>query len=347
MSSADITPHQFRQLSPESTLGAEQSNTAVAELVPSRKKLEPSHQKPENEPNSEEPNSEKEPERQRPKLGFGNLNLIVTGWLVLIHAGAIFAPFVFSWEAIVLVVGLHWITGGIGICLSYHRLFTHTSFRTYRPVKWALAFIGGLAGEGPVTDWVANHRKHHALSDQEGDPHSPLDGAWWSHVFWLAVKKTPEGHKEHVQRWAPDLAKDKVLTWIGYMFLPSHFITGLILLGAGYAYGGLYYGLSFLAWGLFARLVAVLHSTWFVNSASHIWGYTNYETTDESRNNWWVALITYGEGWHNNHHAYPRMANHGHRWWEIDVTFTTIRIMQKLGLAWDVVDYKKASDKTE
>ena len=101
---------------------------------------------------------------------------------------------------------------------------------------------------------------------------------------------------------------------------------------------------SFVVWGVFVRLVFVLHSTWFVNSASHMWGYRNYETTDDSRNNWWVALITYGEGWHNNHHAYPRMAPHGHKWWEIDVTFLTIRVMQAFGLAWDVVDYKRRGD---
>ncbi|MGE3776706.1 MAG: fatty acid desaturase, partial [Pirellulaceae bacterium] len=107
---------------------------------------------------------------------------------------------------------------------------------------------------------------------------------------------------------------------------------------------GTYLAWSLVLWGMFVRLVFVLHSTWFVNSASHMWGYRNYETTDESRNNWWVALLTYGEGWHNNHHAYPRMANHGHRWWEIDLTFRTIRLMQKLGLAWGVVDYKHRNE---
>src|SRR5690606_11010264 len=141
-------------------------------------------------------------------------------WLALVHLGALAAFWTFSWEGVILLVALHWLTGGIGICLGYHRLLTHGSFQTYKPVKWIIAAIGGLAGEGAAVDWVANHRKHHALSDQEGDPHSPRDGAWWSHVFWLAFTQQGEEHKRHVQRWAPDLAKDKVLNWIGLMFLP-------------------------------------------------------------------------------------------------------------------------------
>jgi stearoyl-CoA desaturase (delta-9 desaturase) len=266
-------------------------------------------------------------------------------WLALLHVGCLAAPFLFTWEAVVLTVVLHWFTGGIGICLGFHRHLTHLSFSTYKPVRWLLAFIGGLAGEGAVIDWVSNHRKHHAHSDQEDDPHSPHDGPWWSHMFWLAFWKGSKAHDEHIRRWAPDLYKDPVLRWIGYLFLPSHFFVAGLLLAAGYLYGGWWMAVSFLVWGLFVRLVFVLHSTWFVNSASHMWGYRNYETTDDSRNNWWVAILTYGEGWHNNHHAHQRSAAHGHRWWEIDVTFTTIRLMQCCGLAWDVVDYKRRSEK--
>jgi stearoyl-CoA desaturase (delta-9 desaturase) len=266
-------------------------------------------------------------------------------WLSAVHLGCLAAPFVFSWEGLALAIVLHWFTGGIGICLGFHRHLTHLSFNTYKPVRWLIAFIGGLAGEGSSIDWVANHRKHHAHSDQEGDPHSPHEGPWWSHMFWLMFWRGPQAHAEHIKHWAPDLAKDPVLRWIGYMFLPSHFALGFALMGAGYAYGGWYMAMSFLVWGVFLRLAFVLHATWFVNSASHMWGYKNYETTDDSRNNWWVALITYGEGWHNNHHKYPRMAPHGHKWWEIDVTYTTIRLMQLCGLAWDVVDYKTAAEK--
>jgi fatty-acid desaturase len=286
--------------------------------------------------------SNKEAPEQEPPRRFNWPNLI---WLTIVHTGCLAAPFFFTWEAVALTLALHWLTGGIGICLGFHRQLTHMSFTTYRPVRWLLAFMGGLAGEGAATDWVANHRKHHAHSDQEGDPHSPHDGPWWSHLFWLAFWRGPQHHAEHIRHWAPDIAKDPVLRWIGYMFLPSHFALTGLLAAAGYAYGGSFMATSFVVWGVFVRLVFVLHSTWFVNSASHMWGYKNYETTDDSRNNWWVALITYGEGWHNNHHAYPRMAPHGHRWWEIDVTFLTIRLMQLCGLAWDVVDYKRRNEK--
>ena len=268
-------------------------------------------------------------------------------WLVGVHVAALAAPFVFSWQGLVTLLVLHWFAGCIGVTLGYHRLLTHSSFRTYKPVRFLLALAGGFSGEGSAIDWVANHRKHHAHSDHDGDPHSPHDGGWWSHAFWLAWLLGGKEKEEHLNRWVPDLAKDRSMRIAHLLFLPTHFVTGLLLFGAGYWMGGWYMATSLLVWGLFLRMVTVLHATWFVNSASHIWGYRNYETTDDSRNNWWVALITYGEGWHNNHHAYPRMAKHGHKWWEIDVTFMTIRLMQWLGLAWDVVDYKHRNDKAD
>lgn len=268
----------------------------------------------------------------------------VIGWLTAMHLGALAAPFTFTWWGLGLAVVLHWLTGGIGICLGYHRLLTHGSFVTYRPVRWFVALAGGLAGEGSALDWVANHRKHHALSDRPGDPHSPREGAWWSHVFWL-LKSLPEKEmRAHHNKWIPDLQKDRVIRFIGKMFLPINIVFGLALTAIGYSFGGTQLAASFLVWGVFVRLVFVLHSTWFVNSASHIWGYRNYETTDDSRNNWWVAVISYGEGWHNNHHAYPRMAPHGHKWWEIDMTYTAIRLMKMVGIAWDVVDYKHKNE---
>lgn len=270
---------------------------------------------------------------------------VVIGWLALAHLGALFAPFTFTWQALVAVLLLHWFTGGVGICLGFHRLLTHASFKTYPWVRYALAWIGGLAGEGSAISWVADHRMHHANSDHEGDPHSPKDGAWWSHVFWLAWTYSPEAGRRHIAKWAPDLQRDPVLRFLDKTFLFWHFALGFALFGIGFALGGSPMGWSFVVWGVFLRMTLVLHTTWFVNSASHIWGYRNYETTDHSRNNWWVALIAYGEGWHNNHHAYPRMAPHGHKWWELDVTFRTIRLLQLCGLAWDVVDYKVGSEK--
>lgn len=268
-------------------------------------------------------------------------------WLGVLHLGTLAAPWFFSWTGLITAVVLHWITGGLGICLGYHRYLTHASFQTYRPVRWLLAWLGGLAGEGSAVDWVANHRKHHACSDQMGDPHSPLDGAWWSHVFWLGWQYPAGDLEKHARRWAPDLADEPALNFLSKTFLLWHFVLAAALYGLGYLIGGTDTAISMIVWGMFVRLTFVLHATWLVNSASHMWGYRNYVTTDDSRNNWWVAIITYGEGWHNNHHAFPRMAAHGHRWWEFDMTFAAIRLLQGLGLAWDVVDYKRGSEKAE
>ncbi|MFN3192785.1 MAG: acyl-CoA desaturase [Aureliella sp.] len=275
-----------------------------------------------------------------------NLNVAAIVWLAMIHVGIVFAPFTFTWSGLVLTVVLHWICGGIGICLGYHRMLTHGSFNTHRWVRRTIATIGCLAGEGPPIQWVANHRLHHARSDQEGDPHSPREGSLWSHMFWLAYRVGGKDGAEFLKKWAPDLYRDRYIRLLDYGFIPVNVMLSLVIIGAGAYFGGTSLAISWLVWAVFARMVFVLHATWLVNSASHMWGYRNYETRDDSRNNWWVALLTYGEGWHNNHHAHPRMANHGHKWWEFDLTFRTIRLMQRLGLAWDVVDYRNASEKT-
>jgi stearoyl-CoA desaturase (delta-9 desaturase) len=268
-------------------------------------------------------------------------------WLTLVHIGALGAFFTFHWSVIPLVIVLHWITGSLGICLGYHRLLTHGSFSTYPWMRGVVSVLGSLAGEGAPLDWVATHRQHHALSDQPGDPHSPHDGPWWAHMFWLAWGYHGEAQQRFWKRWAPDLLKDPVVVAVSRWFLPWNILMAVTLLLTGAALGGWSLGVSWLVWGMFVRLVAVLHTTWLVNSASHMWGYRNYETTDDSRNLWWVGLIAHGEGWHNNHHAYPRMAAHGHRWWEFDVTYAAICLLEKCGLAWDVVHHQRGVLKTE
>jgi fatty-acid desaturase len=259
-------------------------------------------------------------------------------WVSFLHLGILAAPRTFTWPGLLLMFGLHWLTGGIGICLGYHRLFTHRSFATYRPLRWLIAWLGGLSGEGGVIHWVANHRKHHAYSDRAGDPHSPMDGAWWSHVFWMMQAMTRAECDAHNQRWAPDLTRDRVLKFVDRTFLLWNILLAATLFAVGYAWSGWGLACSFVVWGMFVRLTAVFHTTWLVNSATHMWGYRNYATQDNSRNLWWVALVSYGEGWHNNHHAHPRMARCGHRWWEFDLTFQTIRLLRLLGLTWNVVD---------
>ncbi|MGO8750812.1 MAG: acyl-CoA desaturase [Thermoguttaceae bacterium] len=273
----------------------------------------------------------------RESLWAEGLNWPTIAWFVAVHLGAAAALFTFSWPGLAAMAILSWFTASAGICLGYHRLFTHRSFKTVRPLRWAIALVGTLAGEGPLINWVADHRKHHALSDREGDPHSPIDGAWWSHILWMTSGRS-RATPAHLKRWAPDLLKEPVLVWLDRMFLPLQFVLGTALFGLGYAIGGAAVAWSFVTWGVFLRLAYVLHVTWFVNSASHIWGYRNYATRDNSRNLWWVAVLTFGEGWHNNHHAYPRVARSGHKWWEFDPTYQFIRLFAALGWAWDIAE---------
>lgn len=290
--------------------------------------------------------SGEEPTEQQKRGRWSNgVDWPVFAWIAFLHAGVLAAPFFFTWKAVGLFVGLWWITGGLGICLGYHRLLTHGSFQTSPFMRRLIAMFGLLAGEGSPLMWVATHRKHHAFSDQDGDPHSPKEGALWSHVLWL-FPGDEEGSQDRLfNRYAPDLMKDPFMPFLHRTFMIWHWVLGFALFFTGWYFWNAYTGWSFVFWGIFLRLVFGLHATWLVNSATHMWGYRNYETTDDSRNLWWVAALTFGEGWHNNHHAAQRVAHYGHRWWEIDPTFYTIRLMEKLGLAWKVVDQIPQSTK--
>jgi stearoyl-CoA desaturase (delta-9 desaturase) len=235
-------------------------------------------------------------------------------------------PANFSGQALLAALVLYWLTAGLGICLTYHRLLTHRSFAT-RPrwLEYALTALGCCSSEGGPIGWVADHRKHHAHADDAEDVHSPNRGCNWAHYLWWMTPDSAIRHTtEYLRKWAPDLYRDPV-----HRFLErTHFAFALLMFAGLYALGGL----PWLVWGGFVRSVFVLHSTWLVNSANHLWGYRTYPTRDTSTNNWWVALVTFGEGWHNNHHAIPTSARHGLRWWEIDVTYLTIRALWALGL---------------
>lgn len=283
-------------------------------------------------------------ERRHPRFGE-KINWGPAIWLIVMHAVALTAPWTFTWSALILMVTLHWVTGSIGICLGFHRLLTHTGFIVPQWLRRSIAVVGTLAGEGGPVLWTANHRRHHAFSDQEGDPHSPQDGTWWSHMFWLAFTTHSGDVDSYLKRWAPDLAKDRFMMGLEKWFLPLHIVAAVAITAIGYAFGGWPLALSFFVWGVALRMVLVLHVTWAVNSASHLWGYRNYKTRDDSRNLWWVAVTAYGEGWHNNHHAHPRLAQHGHKWWEFDITYQLIRFMRAVGLAKDVVDLKSVAAK--
>jgi stearoyl-CoA desaturase (delta-9 desaturase) len=268
---------------------------------------------------------------------FAQLDWATTIWIMGIHLAALAAPFYFTWSGLAICLFLYWVTGGLGVCLGYHRLLTHGSFKTTAPVRFIFALLGGISGEGSALTWVSNHRKHHAFSDQEGDPHSPRDGGFWAHMLWLFPYHSAAEVAARAKRWAPDIERDRGIRFLHQTFLLWHVLIGGALLAAGWSLYGREVGISWLLWGLAMRMVIVFHITWFVNSATHIWGYRNYETTDDSRNLWWVGLLAFGEGWHNNHHAHQRMAAHGHKWWEFDHTYWVILGLERLGLAWDVV----------
>jgi sn-2 palmitoyl-lipid 9-desaturase len=262
-------------------------------------------------------------------------------WVAIIHAGIFAAPFYFTWKGFIAFLALSWLTGGLGVCLGYHRLLTHSSFKTYRGVRWLLAVLGTLAGEGPPITWVAVHRKHHRFADKPGDPHSPREGGWWSHVLWLFPRPRSPQFQQTLARYAPDLLKDRVMRMIDRTFVLWHIALALALFLWGWLQWDVDTGISLVVYGMLLRLAYVLNVTWAVNSASHMWGYRNYTTSDDSRNLWWVGLLAYGEGWHNNHHAFPGRARHGHRWWEIDVTYLVIWLMERCGLAWNVAHGRK------
>jgi sn-2 palmitoyl-lipid 9-desaturase len=248
-----------------------------------------------------------------------------------IHAVALLAPWFFSWSALGSLVVLHWLFGGIGICLGYHRLLTHRSFQVPKWLEYSIAILGALAMQGGPVFWVGGHRQHHLhTEDWDQDPYSAKRGFWWSHMLWIFYPTAESFDPNLYRRWAPDLAKDAFYRWLDKYFLALQIPVGLLL----YAIGGW----SFVIYGVFLRAVILWHTTWLINSASHITGYRSFdETEDNSRNLWWTAILTYGEGWHNNHHAYPNVAPAGRTWWEIDTTWWVIQGLQKLGLAKKVV----------
>ena len=245
--------------------------------------------------------------------------------LLLLHAGAIAALFMFSWKVFVVALILHWLAVGFGISLGYHRLHTHQSYQAPLFIQYLFAIFGTLTLEGGPIFWVGTHRIHHAKSDQPGDPHSPREGGWWSHAGWIMFGETNHNDTRLMARYTPDLAKHRFYLWLNsYHWVP------LAVLGTGLLWFG---GLPMFLWGICLRIVVGLHCTWLINSATHIWGSRRFNTGDDSRNIWWVALITFGEGWHNNHHAHPTSARHGLAWYEFDISWVTLQVMKRLGLA--------------
>ncbi|PYT26328.1 MAG: acyl-CoA desaturase [Acidobacteria bacterium] len=231
----------------------------------------------------------------------------------------------FSWHALAVALFLYWMCTGLGISMGYHRLHTHRSYQVPLALEYFFAVCGTLTLEGGPIFWVATHRIHHQKSDQPGDPHSPRDGGWWAHMGWLLVGESKHSDAPQMSRYAPDLAKDRFYVWLDYYHWVPMIVLGVLLFALG--------GVSFVLWGVCLRVVVGLHTTWLVNSATHMWGTRRFATRDDSRNNWLIALMTSGEGWHNNHHAHPTSARHGLAWYEFDLSWIQIKILMFLGIA--------------
>jgi stearoyl-CoA desaturase (delta-9 desaturase) len=256
--------------------------------------------------------------------------------MIIYHVLAVVALFYFSWSGLISVLVLNYIAGSFGIGMGYHRLLTHRGYVTPKPVEYFLTLCGALALESGPISWVVTHRIHHAHTERAGDPHTPRDGRWWAHMGWILTGTAQQYDEETRRRYAPDLMKDRFHVWLDrYHYLPQ-IVVGLLLLALG--------GWPLVLWGVFLRTTLGLHITWLVNSATHLWGRQRFQTGDDSRNSLWVALLTFGEGWHNNHHAHPRSARHGLAWYEFDLNWYGIRALQLLGLAKQVkkVHLKKA-----
>jgi stearoyl-CoA desaturase (delta-9 desaturase) len=284
-------------------------------------------------------------------------------WIALavvagIHLAALLAlvGWFFSWTGVVLAVGGCYVFGTLGINLGFHRLLSHRSFKCSLLLEHAFAVLGVCCLQKTPGQFVATHRAHHQHEDDEEDPHSPLVTLFWGHMGWLFAENRQFDNVATYDKYARDVFRDPF-----YMRLERNFgwlwmygAHAVLFFLAGFAIGclnaedpwigGVQFGLSLLVWGVFVRTVLVWHITWSVNSFGHVWGYRSYETRGNSRNNWWVGLISNGDGWHNNHHADQRAASHGHKWWEIDVTYVTLVALRFCGLVWDLVPIGARAD---
>jgi sn-1 stearoyl-lipid 9-desaturase len=257
--------------------------------------------------------------RKKPRIDWATVV-----FMVIVHVGALFAflPSNFNWSAVGVALFLYWVTGGLGITLGWHRLVTHRSFQTPKWLEYFLVFCGTLSVQGGPIWWVGLHRHHHLYSDQSVDHHDSGKGFWWSHMEWM-LRDVPA--EAEVAKFTKDIADDRFYQFLEKYFLPIQVVLAVILYSIG--------GWPFVVWGVFLRMIFVYHITWFVNSATHKFGYRTYNSNDRSTNCWWVALLAYGEGWHNNHHAFQYSARHGLKWWEIDLTWMMIRALKMLRLA--------------
>ncbi len=262
-----------------------------------------------------------------PMIGLGAGMYLAWGWG-------------FGWVDFGLLVGMY-LGSMLGITVGFHRLFTHRSFQTVKPIQCLLGALGSMSFQGPLLDWVGRHRLHHQHSDKDGDPHSPypharglkgwLLGFWHSHIGWAFVPM-PDG----LDRYAGDWRRDRLIRTVSALFPLWALLGVLIPAGIGWAFGGWQGAITGFVWGGLVRILLGHHATWSVNSICHLWGSKPYACGDESRNNVLVGVVALGEGWHNNHHAFPSSARHGLKWWQFDLSWLVIRTLVVCRLAWKV-----------
>jgi sn-1 stearoyl-lipid 9-desaturase len=256
------------------------------------------------------------------------LNVITFIAMTAFHIGAVAAFFFIDTGAILAAAALWIVSGSLGIGMAYHRLLTHRGYKTYKWMEYFLTLCGTLALEGGPLFWVATHRIHHQNSDKEGDPHSPREGTFWAHMGWIMTGKAMHHDTEILKRYVPDLARDPFYVALTRWHWVSQVVVGLALLAFG--------GIPYVMWGVFFRTTFGLHCTWLVNSATHLWGSRRFQTRDDSTNNFLIAMFTFGEGWHNNHHAHPVSARHGLAWYEFDISWITLKFFNALGIVSDL-----------
>ena len=244
------------------------------------------------------------------------------------HILAVWALFNFSWTNLAVTIAVWWIAGSWGIGMGYHRLLTHRGFKAPRWLERFLATCGTLAVQSGPIAWVTTHRIHHAFTETDKDPHSPRNGTYWAHIGWIFRGTAQNQPQTAVRKYSPDLIRDPYLVFIEKYYWVTTVIAAAILFAIG--------GLSMVLCAIFFRTVVGWHFTWLVNSATHLWGSRRFDTRDDSRNNGLIAAVTFGEGWHNNHHSYPRSARHGLTWREFDPNWVQIRALEKLGVIRDV-----------
>ncbi len=247
------------------------------------------------------------------------------GMVIFFHLLAVLVFFSFSWTNLAVLLVGNWIVGSFGVGLGWHRLLTHRSFKAPKWLEYTLTILGTMSMQDSPDKWVATHRIHHKFTETDDDPHSTKPGFWWAQIGWVVWGKAQDHDQETLQRYIPDLLKDRIHVLISRFYLVPIALSAIALFLIG--------GWQMVVWGVFARVVVGWHTTWFVNSLSHIYGRRPHDTNDDSTNNWFVALLTFGEGWHNNHHAFPTSARHGLQWYQFDMNWITIRIFERLGWA--------------